>query len=288
MQGIQNYQLTESSIQTSDGLKYHYRVYKPSSGKSNKVLVVHHGFGEHGGRYENLVATLSGSGYTIYIPDARGHGKSDGPRGFTPQFESFCEDLDRLVDLALKENKLSHVTLLAHSMGSLVAVNYAKKASRHQKLNALVLSGIPLKVKTDPVMEVKKFFAGFLSAVTPALAIPAGLNINFLSHDAEVVTAYANDPLVHGSATAYLGNYLLKAEENVLPGAEYIQVPVLIFHGEEDNIALKDGSEILYQRIGSKDKTLKIFPGLFHETMNEEGEKKTEVLNLVKDWLNKH
>ena len=36
------------------------------------------------------------------------------------------------------------------------------------------------------------------------------------------------------------------------------------------------------------DKTLKIFPGLFHETMNEEGEKKTEVLNLVKDWLNKH
>jgi hypothetical protein len=66
MQGIQNYQLTESSIQTSDGLKYHYRVYKPSSGKSNKVLVVHHGFGEHGGRYENLVATLSGSGYTQY------------------------------------------------------------------------------------------------------------------------------------------------------------------------------------------------------------------------------
>lgn len=288
MQGIQNYQLTESSIQTSDGLKYHYRVYRPTSGKANKVLVVHHGFGEHGGRYENLVSILSGSGYVIYIPDARGHGKSEGARGNTPQFESFVEDLDRLVDLAMKENKVNQIYLLGHSMGALVTVTYAKKAARHQKLIALVVSGIPLKVKTDAVMEVKKFFAGFLSAVTPSLTMPAGLNINYLSHDKEVVDAYANDPLVHGNVSSYLGNFMLKSEDNVLPGAEYIQVPALVFHGEEDMVALKEGSELLYQRLGSKDKTLKIFPGLFHETMNEEGDSKLEVLNLVKDWLNKH
>ncbi|MCC5814510.1 MAG: lysophospholipase [Leptospira sp.] len=288
MQGLENYQLKESSIQTSDGLKYHYRVYTPNSGKTNKLLVIHHGFGEHGGRYENIVSVLSGSGFTIYIPDARGHGKSEGKRGHVPNFEQFAEDLDLLVDHALKETGNSQIYLMGHSMGSLVVTTYAKKATRHQKLVALVCSGIPLKVKTDAAMEVKKFFSGFLSTVTPALAIPAGLNVNYLSSDKSVVEAYQKDPLVHGDISAYLGNFMLSAEANVLPGVELISVPILIFHGEKDMIALKDGSELLYDKIGSTDKTLKIYPGLFHETMNEAPGKKEEVLNTAKDWLNKH
>lgn len=288
MKGLENYQLRESSIQTSDGLNYHYRVYTPVSGKTNKLLVVHHGFGEHGGRYENLVSVLSGMGFTVYIPDARGHGKSGGKRGHTPSFENFAEDLDRLVDTALSETGNTQFYLLGHSMGALVVTAYAKKASRHAKLLGLITSGIPLKVKTDAVMEVKKFFSGFLSSVAPGLAIPAGLNVNYLSRDKEVVRAYENDPLVHGDISASLGNFMLRAETNVLPGVDLITVPSLVFHGEEDMIALKEGSEMLYEKIGSSDKTLKIFPGLYHETMNEEPGKKEEVLNLVKEWLSKH
>lgn len=288
MQRLDNYQLKESSIQTSDGLLYHYRIYTPKSGKTNKLLVVHHGFGEHGGRYENLVSTLDGSGFTICLPDARGHGKSGGKKGHVPNFEVFAEDLDRLVDHVLAEHGGSKIYLLGHSMGSLISVTYAKKASRHQKLVALVSSGIPLKVKTDFVMDVKKVFSGFLSSVTPSLVIPAGLDVNMLSHDKAVVEAYTKDPLVHGDVSAYLGDFMLNAEKNVLPGVENITVPVLIFHGEEDMIALKEGSEIFYDHIGSKDKTLKIFPGLYHETMNEVSGRKEEVLNLAKDWLDKH
>jgi alpha-beta hydrolase superfamily lysophospholipase len=288
MQGIDGYEQIESSIQTADGINYHYRVYKPTTGKPSKVLVVHHGLGEHGGRYENLVSTLSGTGIILYVPDARGHGKSGGKQGHVPSFETFAEDLDRLVDLARHENSVSQIYLMGHSMGALVVTVYAKKSSRHQKLAGLICSGIPLKVKTDPVMEVKKFFSGFLSTVTPSLVIPSGLNVNFLSNDKTVVENYTKDPLVHGNISAYLGNFLLNAETNVAPGLEFITAPVLIFHGEQDMIALKEGSEILYQRIGSSDKTMKIFPNLYHETMNELPGKKEEVLNLVKDWLNKH
>ncbi len=283
-----HYQFKESSIQTADGISYHYRVYTPKSGKSNKLLCIHHGFGEHGGRYGSLVSTLAGTGFTIYIPDARGHGKSGGKRGHVPSFETYAEDLDRLVDRAMEETRVSKIYLLGHSMGSLVAIMYAKRAARHSKLNALICSGVPLKVKTDFVMEVKKFFSGFLSSVTPGLVIPAGLNVNYLSRDPSVVEAYVKDPLVHGDISAYLGNFLLNAESMVLPGVELIAVPVLIFHGEKDMIALKEGSELLYERIGSRDKTIQIFEGLYHETMNELPESREKVLKFVKEWLMKH
>lgn len=288
MKGLESFQLEEASIQTADGIAYHYRKYIPKSKKSTKILVVHHGFGEHGGRYENLVATLAGTDFLIVLPDARGHGKSGGKRGHVPNFENYAEDLDRLIEVILQETGSSQVYLLGHSMGSLVALTYAKKTVRHRKLLGLICSGVPLKVKTDFVMEVKKFFSGFLSATVPSLVIPAGLNVDYLSHDKQVVEDYKNDPLVHGDISAYLGNFLLNAESYVLPGTEFITVPCLIFHGEEDMIALKEGSEILYQRIGSGDKTLKIFPGLYHETMNETPEKREEVLATVKDWLMKH
>ncbi|WCL48589.1 alpha/beta hydrolase [Leptospira sp. GIMC2001] len=288
MQGIENYQLTESSTQTSDGLRYHYRVYKPKSGKANKVLVIHHGFGEHGGRYDNIIGALDGSGFIIYVPDARGHGKSEGKRGHAPSFEVYAEDLDRLVDIAIQENSSGKIYLLGHSMGALVVVTYAKKPSRHEKLIALVSSAIPLRVKTDTAMEVKKFFSGFLSSLAPSLTLPAGLDVNLLSHDKSVVDAYVKDPLVHGDISTTIGSFMLGAEVNVLPGADSISVPTLIFHGEEDGIASKDGSELLFDKISSKDKTIKIFPGLYHETMNELPAKKEEVLKLVTDWLNKH
>lgn len=288
MQGNKKFEIQESSILTGDGLRYHYRIYTPESVPAKKLLVVHHGFGEHGGRYENLVNVLSDSGFALFIPDARGHGKSEGKRGHVPQFEIFAQDLDLLVDRIAKDHPGLPITLLGHSMGALVATVYAKDEARQAKLSGLVLSGIPLKVKTDPVMEVKKFFSGFLAGVTPSLVIPAGLNVTFLSHDKSVVKAYKKDPLVHGDVSAYLGNYLLNASSEVVPGVEKITIPILIFHGEEDMIALSSGSQLLYDRVGSQDKTLKIYPGLYHETMNEIPGKKDEVLMQVKDWLSKH
>ena len=44
---------------------------------------------------------------------------------------------------------------------------------------------------------------------------------------------------------------------------------LLLLHGTEDLLVAAKGSEILYERAASPDKTLKLYPGLYHEVLNE-------------------
>jgi len=61
-----------------------------------------------------------------------------------------------------------------------------------------------------------------------------------------------------------------------------------VFHGGNDAIVSPDGSTAFYEKAGSTDKTLKIFSGLRHETMNETPEKREPVLEMVSGWILDH
>jgi alpha-beta hydrolase superfamily lysophospholipase len=67
---------------------------------------------------------------------------------------------------------------------------------------------------------------------------------------------------------------------------EKIRLPLLIMHGTDDLLVPYQGSEVLYRRASSADKTLKLYPGLYHEILNEP-EKQT-VLEDVAAWLDAH
>ena len=99
-----------------------------------------------------------------------------------------------------------------------------------------------------------------------------------------MVQAYVNDPLVYtGKTTARLAAELLKAMERVPTEAGRITLPVLIVQGGEDRLVDPDGARTLYEKIGSPDKTLKIYEGLYHEVFNEPEHEK--VLAHVKAWI---
>ena len=68
-------------------------------------------------------------------------------------------------------------------------------------------------------------------------------------------------------------------------GAPAINIPLLIMHGSEDQMTAPSGSEALFERAGSMDKTLKIYPGLYHEIFNEP--ERVEVMTELGDWLDK-
>ena len=54
-------------------------------------------------------------------------------------------------------------------------------------------------------------------------------------------------------------------------------------HGTEDALPSPAGSEALYRRAGSTDKTLKLYDGLYHEILNEP--EKDVVLEDIASWL---
>lgn len=64
-----------------------------------------------------------------------------------------------------------------------------------------------------------------------------------------------------------------------------VTVPFLIVHGSEDVICDPACAEELYKRAASKDKTLKIYPGLWHQLVGESDEDVERVFGDVVDWL---
>ena len=102
-----------------------------------------------------------------------------------------------------------------------------------------------------------------------------------------MVAAYVNDPLVfHGKTPARLGAELLSAMLRVTAEAGVITLPITIVQGAEDGLVDPSGAQMLYDTVGSKDKTLKIYDGLYHEVFNEP--ERELVLKDVEDWLNSH
>ena len=107
-------------------LRLRYRAWEVQNARA-AILVVH-GLGEHSGRYAAFAETAGAFACSTYALDLRGHGGSEGRRGFVPRFETFLQDVDRfrrevqgLVDVRVP------VFLLGNSMGGLIALRYLEE-----------------------------------------------------------------------------------------------------------------------------------------------------------------
>jgi len=282
-----SYQHTTGSIASShDGFELFMQKWIPS--QVRRVFVVQHGFGEHSGRYGNLLDALDGTGAAVYAIDSRGHGKTGGKRGHVDQFQNYVDDLADLIQLARKENMNDEVYLLGHSLGGVIALQYATQGTNQGNLSALILSSPGLVIHMDFGKQIKKGLAATLSRIMPAVTLDANLDLKFLSHDQAVIDAYKADPLVHGKISFQMGSNLFHVGSALFKKSEQLTVPLYLFHGESDQIVSSEGSKRLYDCAGSKDKTLKIYPNLFHETMNETLADKTKVLGDLKAWIDAH
>ena len=105
--------------------------------------------------------------------------------------------------------------------------------------------------------------------LAPTTAVASGLDPKWLSHDSRIVAAYASDPLVFGITTPRWFMEVERAQRELLDGAADIRLPLLMQLAEEDRIADHRRSIEVFKRIGSADKTLLPYAGLFHEIYNE-------------------
>jgi lysophospholipase len=164
-------------------------------------------------------------------------------------------------------------------MGGTVSLCYAL---RHQdRLDGLALSG-PLAA-IDPPSPLTRIAAKTLSRLAPR-APAIGVDATLVSRDPAVVAAYTSDPLVHhGKLPVRTVAELADAVESFPDRVPEITVPTLILYGAADGVCLTEGSVMLSRRIGASDRTIKSYPGLYHEILNEP-ERET-VIGDVLGWL---
>ena len=239
------------------GANLYWQIWLPDDKPKALILLVH-GYAEHSGRYQYFAKHCLDRGYAVFAMDHWGHGKSDGTPGFVPDFSVFHDGVDELLARAEQDFPDLPVMLVGHSMGGLISATYL--LSNQSQFAACVLS---------------RFF--------PKLGV-LELDPNGVSRDPKVVADYLADPLVYnGKMGARLAAEMLSNMTRIQENSWQVSLPILLLHGGKDSLAAAEGSKYLDSHIASIDKTLKIYPELFHEIFNEP--EKDEVLNDMTDWL---
>lgn len=275
-------QLSHGYLEGVGGVRIHYRAWEVPSPRA--ALVVVHGLAEHGGRYDEFAEAMGGYGMSTYALDLRGHGSSEGRRGFVARFEIFLQDLDRfrrevqgLVDPSCP------LFLVGQSMGGLVALRYLEEFESPFRGAAIVS---PWLATAMPVPRWKVNIGSFLSHILPALPMAIGLNPRHLSHDAGVVEAYRADPLVHDTITPRLFTEVSSAMGLVLQRGDRLRIPLLFLLPEEDRIVDTERSVAFARSLPISDVTIRVLPGMYHEVLNEL--ERHAVRAELRDWVVAH
>jgi len=263
-------------------LTLYYQCWLPA-GDPKAILLVVHGLAEHSGRYANLVNCFVPKGYGVYSHDQRGHGRSEGLRCYVDRFSDYVADLKTFLDIVRGQHGDSKILLVGHSMGGLIATAYAVDCK--DELAGLLLSGPFLKMGST-VSPSLIAMARILSVLLPRMGTMV-LDASAICRDQAVVDTYVNDPLVYrGKIRARLGAELIKIWQELPSQMPQINLPLLIMHGTADQLSDPEGSRLLYERVGSTDKTLKLYEGFYHEIFNEP--EREQVFADMAAWLAAH
>lgn len=270
----------EERVPSDDGLTIFVRSWRPD-GPARAVVVIVHGFNSHSGEYAWAASQLVSAGLAVYAPDLRGRGKSDGERFFVNSFGDWVNDVAKVVSLATSREPGLPVFLLGHSAGGVVACIYTLE---HQsELAGLVCESFAHEVPApDFALAV---FKG-LSHVAPHAHILRLKNEDF-SRDPQVVQAKNTDPLIaHEIQPTQALAEMVRADERLRREFPRITLPVLILHGTADKATRPSGSQRFYETAGSRDKTLKLYDGHFHDLLNDID--KEVVMSDIKAWVDAH
>ncbi len=256
---------SEGTFKGKNEYDLYYQGWLPE-GNPKAVILLAHGIAEHHGRYQKLAEFLVSKDYAVYGFDYRHHGKSAGNHGYLDNYAFILDDFRTFHTLVADSHHGSKFFLFGHSMGAGIGMAYALKYQH--ELSGLMISGTPLSPLPHIPAAVISILRS-LAAVAPGLKLYR-LDSSTLSHDKTVVAAYDNDPLVYrGKLTARLAIQFLWAMHQLEPGVPQIQLPLLIMHGTGDNLCSPEGSRLAYKKAGSRDKTLKLYEGFYHEVLNE-------------------
>jgi acylglycerol lipase len=269
----------EGILSATDGTRLYWQSWRPD-GTPKALLFLVHGLKDHSERYADAAATLNGRGFAVAAFDLRGHGRSDGRRAWVRRFEEYLDDLDLVLRTVGAEYPTTPTFLFGHSMGGVIVVRFV--IERRPSLRGFALSAPALKPDAS-VSKIAIGFTKFLSVIAPGAAVFRTANADF-SRDPRVVADMDQDPLIFQKpAPARTAAELLRSMDRVRREAPQLTAPFLVLHGTADRLSNPAGSQALRDAAASADKTLRLYPGLFHDLLHEP-EHATVVGDLT-DWL---
>ncbi|MBL8398349.1 MAG: bifunctional alpha/beta hydrolase/class I SAM-dependent methyltransferase [Candidatus Accumulibacter sp.] len=259
----------ENDFITHDGSTLFYRFWPATDAQNaegRSLLLLHRGH-EHSGRLQHLVDELALANYSFFAWDARGHGRSPGARGDSPDFATLVRDLEFFTRHIENRYRLprAKMMVIAQSVGAVVAATWAHDYA--PPVRGLVLTAPAFKVKlyvplARPGLRLLiRCFGNFF--------ITSYVKPKFLTQDPERVRSYGQDPLITTAISARVLLGLFDAGERVIADAAAIRLPVQLLISGQDWVVHRAPQENFYQRLGSPVKERHLLPGFLHDTLGE-------------------
>lgn len=262
--------LEEERFAVSDGAVLYARHREPapdsSSGAAIARLAVVHGYGEHSGRYEELMHYLVERGLACSALDLRGHGQSPGQRGHVRGFHQYVDDVSVFIERVESRSPGLPIVVLGHSLGGLVLLRALQSGAVRPRAAVLTNPLLALLPERKPVPD---WFARALSKWLPRLPLPNGVRKGDLTHDPERLAALERDSTVHIWATPRWYWVTTLAGRQALHQAADVQVPLMLVLGTADPLVDVALARRLFERVAAQDKSLLLRDGELHEVLNE-------------------
>ncbi len=267
----------EERLDGAGGLRIFVRSWRPE-GTPRAVVAIVPGFNSHSGYYAWAAEQFVAKDLAVYAVDLRGRGQSDGERFYVQNFADYVSDAGLLVDLAREREPGLPVFLLGHSAGGVVSCIYA--IENQKTLAGFICESFAHQVPApDFALAVLKG----LSHVAPHAHVLRLKNEDF-SRDAKVVQAMNADPLIaHETQPTQTVAEMVRADERLKKEFADLTLPLLILHGSLDKATKPSGSQFFYDTASSKDKTIHIYGGHYHDLLNDVG--KEIVIDDIVEWI---
>lgn len=246
--------MDQASFPGSEG-RIAYRIWS-ADGSPRRLVVIVHGYAEHGGRYTHVAEELAARGAMVCAPDHIGHGESEGERALIVDFERVVDDLHTLVGIISEQHPGLPTVMVGHSMGGLLTGRYAERYP--DRLAGVAFLGAVLGdwPWARDVLE---------NGIPDESSDPAGM-----SSVEETAREYADDPLVyHGSYKRPLLEAEVAALDRFNAELERMTMPVMFLHGAADPFVPFRTSMAAVKQMPTKDLTVRVYPDARHELVNE-------------------
>lgn len=269
--------MKEETFAGRGGTRIFMRSWRPA-GTPRAVIAICHGVNSHSGQYLWAAQALVTAGFAVYALDLRGRGRSEGARFYVNDIADYTDDLGKLIAIARSREPGLPVFLLGHSAGGVVSCTWA--LDHQAELAGFVCESFAFQVPAPGfVLAIIKG----LSVVAPRLPVLKLKNADF-SRDPAAVRALEADPLTAGEVQpAITVATLVRATERMRREFPKLTLPLFILHGTADKATVPAGSELFHRTAGSRDKTLRLYEGHFHDLLNDTG-KEAVVADIV-SWI---
>lgn len=257
----------EAHFTTHDGQSLFYRYWPAIDTPAQGAVLLFHRGHEHSGRIAHLCEELDLPDHAFFAWDARGHGRSPGERGYSPNLATSARDIQTFVDhiTATYGIEVGHMSVVAQSVGAVLAATWVHDYA--PRIRCLVVASPAFKVKL--YVPFARPGLRLLHRLRGKFFVNSYVKPQFLTHDSQRITSYRQDPLITRPIAVNMLLDLYDTAERIVADAAAITTPTLLLISGADWVVHRGPQEEFFRRLGSVVKERVVLDGFYHDTLGE-------------------